>query len=124
SWVGPSPPVVTMRSAPCRAREMPALSVARWSPSMETCCSSMPNAGSRAASQALLASVSSPMSNSVPMAKISAFIHVLHGLYGDESEAQGCTIARAARHDKRGAAAHAAPCQGSWTIGLYAVMEQ
>src|SRR5712691_6751142 len=44
---------------------------------MDTPWRSIPSAGRRAASQALLVSVSSPMSNSVPMAKISAFTPIL-----------------------------------------------
>src|SRR5215475_6439819 len=51
--------------------------MARLSPMVETPCSSTPSAGSRAASQVEFVSVSSPMSNSVPIEKISAFTRTL-----------------------------------------------
>src|SRR5262249_45827591 len=117
SWVGPRPPVVKTRSARCKARANPSVSMARLSPMMETPCSSIPSAGSRAAIKAEFVSVSSPMSNSVPMEKISAFTRILPGCYsaGDSNipttrrVSSLPSVPRVPRCVKRASQAHAAP---------------
>ena len=73
SLVGPRPPVVMSRSERCNPRDMASVIFPWSSPTMVTHCSWTPRGGSLAAIHDELVSVSSPISSSLPMEKISAF---------------------------------------------------
>ena len=73
SSVGPSPPVVTTRSARSHARPSVSVTRPRLSPTTLVWFRSMPSAGSRCAIHELFVSTISPSRISVPIATISAF---------------------------------------------------
>ena len=97
SCVGPSPPVVKMMSERSSPIWKACVSCARSSPTSVTHCSVIPNGGSRVAIQPALVSLSSPMSSSVPIPMISAFISSLqdgHNLKVEIKQMQGRTAVR------------------------------